>query len=68
MCETTVKEVKIHNFLVCACKYQDFAQSQQNSVRSHNRENVTFRNTAINLLRCSDISSNNKTMKRVQNN
>ena len=45
----TVKEVKMHKFLVCACKYQDFAQSQKFFARSHDRETVTFRNSAQGL-------------------
>ena len=40
-----VKEVKMHKFLVCLYKYQDFAQSQKNFARSHDRETVTFRNS-----------------------
>ena len=40
-----VKEVKMHKFLVCACKSQDFAQSQKFFARSHDRETVTFRNS-----------------------
>ena len=43
--EKTVKEVKMHIFLVCGCKSQDFAQSQQHFARSHDRETVTFRNS-----------------------
>ena len=35
MKKKTVTEVKMHIFLVCACKSQDFAQS-------HDRETVTF--------------------------
>ena len=42
----TVKDAKMHKFLVCACKYQDFAQSQKFFARSHDRETVTFRNSA----------------------
>ena len=38
------KKVKIHNFFVCAYNSQDFAQTQDNYVRSHDREPVTFRN------------------------
>ena len=49
MKKKTVKEVKMHNFLVCACKSQDFAQSQKNLARSHDRETVTFRNSAYML-------------------
>ena len=48
MKKKTVTEVKIHNFLVCPCKSQDFDQSQQNFARSHDRETVTFRNSALN--------------------
>ena len=36
----------MQHFLVCTYKFQDFAQSQTNFVRSHNRETVTFRNSA----------------------
>ena len=43
--EKTVKEVKTHKFVVCACKSQDFAQSQKNSAQSHDHETVTFRNS-----------------------
>ena len=45
MNEKTVKDVKMNNFVVCACKSQDFAQSQKNVARSHDRETVTFRNS-----------------------
>ena len=45
MKKKTVKEVKKHQFLVCACKSEDFAQSQKNFARSHDRETVTFRNS-----------------------
>ena len=34
--EKTVKDVKMNHFVVCACKFQDFAQSQKNFARSHN--------------------------------
>ena len=43
--EKTVKEVKIHNFVVCACKSQDFAQSQKTFALSHDHVTVTFRNS-----------------------
>ena len=43
--EKTVKEVKMHNFVVCACKSQDFAQSQKYFALSHDRETVTFKNS-----------------------
>ena len=43
--EKNVKEVKMPKILVCACKYQDFAQSQKNFVRWHDHETVTFRNS-----------------------
>ena len=46
MKKKTVQEVKMHKFLVCACKSQDFAQSQKKFARSHDRETVTFRNSA----------------------
>ena len=43
--EKNVKEVKMHKFIVCAYKSQDFAQSQKKCVRSHKRETMTFRNS-----------------------
>ena len=46
MKKKTVKEVKRHKFLVCACKSQNFGQSQTNFAWSHDRETVTFRNSA----------------------
>ena len=45
--EKNVKEVKMHEFLVCAHKSQDFAQSQTKIARSHDQETVTFRNSAL---------------------
>ena len=45
MKKKTVKEVKMHKLLVCACESQDFAQSQKKFARSHDRETVTFRNS-----------------------
>ena len=51
MCETEekklYKEVNMHKFLVCTCKFQDFAQSQQIFALSHDRETVTFRNSVF---------------------
>ena len=44
--EKTVKEVKMHTFLVYACKSQDFALNQKFFAQSHNNETVTFRNSA----------------------
>ena len=41
----TVKDVKMHNFLVCASKPQDYAQSQKFLALSHDRETVTFKNS-----------------------
>ena len=35
----------MYNFLVCAYKSQDFAQSQENFAQSHDRETMTFRNS-----------------------
>ena len=32
-------------FLACAYNYQDFAQTQENFARSHDRVTVTFRNS-----------------------
>ena len=45
----TVKEVSINNFLVCVCK-KDLAQSQKNFARLHDRETLTFRNSASSSL------------------
>ena len=36
----------MHNFLVCAFKFQDFASSQNYFARSQGRETLTFRNSA----------------------
>ena len=44
--EKTVKKVKMHKFLVCACKSQDYAQSQKFFARSHDRTTARFRNSA----------------------
>ena len=38
----------MHNFFGCACKSQDFAQSQKNCARLHNCVTVTFRNSKLN--------------------
>ena len=35
----------MHNFLACACKFLDFAQSHKKFARSHDRTTVTFRNS-----------------------
>ena len=40
----------MHKFLVCACKSQDFAQSQKFFARSHGRLTAHFRNSALALL------------------
>ena len=45
MKKKTVKEVKMHKFLVFACKSQDFAQIQKKFAPLHNRETMTFRNS-----------------------
>ena len=45
MKKKTAKEVKMHEFLVCACKYQDFAQSQKKFAWLHDLETVTLRNS-----------------------
>ena len=47
MKKKTVKKGKMHILLVCACKSQDFGQSQKNFAQSHDRETVTFRNSEI---------------------
>ena len=46
MKKKTGKQVNIHKLLVCACKSQDFAQSQKKIARLYDREIVTFRNSA----------------------
>ena len=46
MKKKTAKEVKMHKFLVCACKSQDFAQIQNFFARLHDCETMTFRNSA----------------------
>ena len=38
----------MHTCLVCAYNSQDFAQTQENVARSHDRETVTFRNSEHN--------------------
>ena len=40
-----LKEVKMHKLLVCACKSQNFAQSQKKFAQLHNRETVAFINS-----------------------
>ena len=45
----TVKKVKMHKFLVHACKCQDFAQSLKNFAQSHDRETLNFGNSAVYL-------------------
>ena len=42
--EKTVKEVKMHKLLVCACNSQDFEQGQKKFARSHDHVTVTFEN------------------------
>ena len=37
----------MHEFFVCACKFQDFVQSQEIFAQVHNRETVTFRNSGV---------------------
>ena len=39
------KKVKVHKYLVSACKYINFAQGKENFALLHNHENVTFRNS-----------------------
>ena len=45
--EKNVKEVKMHNFFVCAYKSHDFEQSQEHFARSHDRETVAFRKSDL---------------------
>ena len=45
MKKKTLKEIRMHKFLVCAGKSQDFAQSQKSFERLHDCETVTFRNS-----------------------
>ena len=42
--EKPVKEIEIHDFLVCACKFQDFLQSQTFFAPLHERETLTLKN------------------------
>ena len=42
----------MHKFLVCAYKSQDVAQSQKKFALSHDRETMTFRNSAMGLTAC----------------
>ena len=44
------KEVNMHIFLACAYNYQDFAQTQENLARSHDRETVTLETLLLNKL------------------
>ena len=48
--EKTLNDVKMHKFLVCKYKSQDFGQIQENFARSHDRETVTFRNSGYTLV------------------
>ena len=42
-----LNKVKLHKFSIYACKSQYFAQSQKIFARSHDRETVTIRNSAL---------------------
>ena len=53
----TVKVVKMHIFLDCVYKSQDFAQCQNIFMQAHNCENVTFRNSAQTLKILADPES-----------
>ena len=55
MKKNTVKEVKMHKFLVCPYKYRDSAQSHKNFARSHDHETVTFRNSCSMYLRAHSL-------------
>ena len=46
MKKNTVIEDKMHKFLVCAYKSQDFAQNQKCFALLHDCETVTIRNSA----------------------
>ena len=46
MKKKTVKVVEMHQLLVCAYKSKGLAQSQENCAWLHDRETVTFRNSA----------------------
>ena len=69
MKKKTAKEVKMHKYLVCACKSQDFVQSQNFFARLHDRVTVTFRNSVIrqsfsdvsNCLKAQSSQDNKKT-------
>ena len=43
-----MKKKKMHKFLVCACKSQDFAQNQKKIALSHNRTTGTFKSSDYN--------------------
>ena len=45
----SVKEAKMHKFLVCIYKSQDFAQRQKNFARSHDPETMTFTKSVAEL-------------------
>ena len=49
MKKKTVKVVEMHQFLVCPCKSEDFAQSQENFAPLHDHETVTFRSSVPEL-------------------
>ena len=49
--KTILKEVKIDKLLVCSYKSQNFAQSQKNVARLHDRETATFRNSGLEIQR-----------------
>ena len=42
-------QVKVHTFLGCTYNFQDFAQTQENFAQLHDRETVTFKNSAVHL-------------------
>ena len=57
MKKINVKEVKMHTFLVCPCKSQDFAQSPKNFAQSHYHVTVTFRNSVKTVHRLKMLSN-----------
>ena len=50
MTNKTAKVVKMHNFLACVCKSQDFALSQKFFVGLHDCVTATFRNSGSGLV------------------
>ena len=50
MKKKTVKEVKMHKYLVSAYKFQDFRQIQKKIAQSHDCVTMTFKNSELTLI------------------